>query len=471
MHMAKRSEPVEAPPPGMVNNGTGHVTGRISHRLNTGLERVLPEQRLFLRSDTETRFVRLRPMTQALILTGSTLVVAWTIFATAILLVGALSAGDAHQQAMREQANYEARLNALSHQRDARAEEAASAQARFNTALSQVSAMQSELLASEDHRHELETGIEVIQKTLRRTIKERDEARAETLQLRAQLAHATGADHTVAGRARDVAATLDFLSAELTDTAAARDAAATKAAVADAAASRAELDTKLIEQRNSLIFSKLEQAVSTSMAPLDKMFHSVGLDPKKVIAEIRSGYASGEGGPLTPIAYPATSQQGALDVKRANRILDSLRKMNDYRLAEERIPLGLPLKTRFRYSSPFGWRKNPFNGKPDFHPGQDLAGAYGSPIYATGGGIVIHAGWNGGYGREVMIQHAFGIKSLYGHMSQIRVHVGQRVSRGQRIGDMGSSGRSTGPHVHYEIRVGNKPVNPRPYIKAATHVF
>ncbi|WP_127900803.1 DUF5930 domain-containing protein [Solirhodobacter olei] len=447
------------------------MVGRISHRLGTALDRVLPEQRLFLRSDTETRFVRLRPSTQAFVLTGAALLVCWTIFATAVVLVGALSAGDARHQAMLEQANYETRLNTLAHQRDTRAEEASSAQARFNTALSQVSQMQSQLLGSEDHRRELETGIEVIQKTLRRTIKERDDARDAVTQLKAQLAHATGADRTVAGRAKDVGSTLDVLSAQLSDTAAARDAAIAKAAVANAQADKARLDTRLIQQRNALIFSKLERAVATSMAPLDKIFRSVGLDPKKVIAEIRSGYAAGQGGPLTPIAQPGKDQQGALDIDRANRVLDGLRKVNDYRLAALRIPLGLPLRTAFHYSSPFGYRKDPFTGKGSVHPGQDLAGAYGSPIYTSADGVVIHAGWDGGYGREVLIRHAFGIETLYGHMSQIRVSVGQRVSRGQRIGDMGSSGRSTGPHVHYEIRVGNKPVNPTPYIKAGSYVF
>ena len=103
--------------------------------------------------------------------------------------------------------------------------------------------------------------------------------------------------------------------------------------------------------------------------------------------------------------------------------------------------------------------------------GQDMGGAYGSPVYSTADGIVVTAGWDGGYGREVKVQNAFGIETLYGHLSQIRVQPGQRVSRGDRIGDMGSTGRSTGTHLHYEIRVGGKAVNPMTYIKAATNVF
>ena len=122
------------------------MTGRLLHRLNAALARVLPEQRLFLRSDRETRFVRLRPLTQALMLGISALVIGWTLVATAILFVESMASGDAREQAMLEQSNYEQRLNGLADARDARAAEAASAQARFNTALDQVSQMQTALL-------------------------------------------------------------------------------------------------------------------------------------------------------------------------------------------------------------------------------------------------------------------------------------------------------------------------------------
>ena len=86
-------------------------------------------------------------------------------------------------------------------------------------------------------------------------------------------------------------------------------------------------------------------------------------------------------------------------------------------------------------------------------------------------GVVIHADWQSGYGRLVKIQHEFGIETRYAHMSRIAVKKGQRVSRGERIGDMGNSGRSTGPHLHYEVRVGGKAVNPMTYIKAGRDVF
>jgi murein DD-endopeptidase MepM/ murein hydrolase activator NlpD len=105
------------------------------------------------------------------------------------------------------------------------------------------------------------------------------------------------------------------------------------------------------------------------------------------------------------------------------------------------------------------------------HNGTDFAGPHGTPIYSTADGVVKKASWQSGYGRMVTIQHEFGIETRYAHLSKIRVKPGQRVSRGERIGDMGNTGRSTGTHLHYEVRVGGRPVNPMTYIKAARNVF
>ena len=105
------------------------------------------------------------------------------------------------------------------------------------------------------------------------------------------------------------------------------------------------------------------------------------------------------------------------------------------------------------------------------HRGTDFAAKHGTPIYSTGEGVVVHAGWGSGYGRLVKIKHEFGFETRYAHLSRIRVKVGQKVSRGQRIGDMGNTGRSTGTHLHYEVRINGKDLNPMTYIKAAKDVF
>lgn len=113
-------------------------------------------------------------------------------------------------------------------------------------------------------------------------------------------------------------------------------------------------------------------------------------------------------------------------------------------------------------TSPFGWRSNPFGGGPEFHQGLDIAAPMGTAVTAAAGGTVIMAQWYGGYGNYVLIDNGGGYSTGYGHLSAIYVSAGQVVARGQAIGAVGSTGQSTGPHLHFEIRIAGKPVDPAP---------
>ncbi|HEX8283302.1 MAG TPA: M23 family metallopeptidase [Pyrinomonadaceae bacterium] len=113
----------------------------------------------------------------------------------------------------------------------------------------------------------------------------------------------------------------------------------------------------------------------------------------------------------------------------------------------------------------FGVRGNPFGGGgAEFHPGQDIAAPRGTPVLAPAEGKVVEAGWKNGYGQTVVIDHANGLTTRYGHLSKIEVVSGQEVKRGDQLGQVGSTGRSTGPHLHYEVRIGELPVSPRHYL-------
>ena len=443
---------------------------RLSHRIETALTPWFPEQRLFLKSDTTTRFVRLRPLTQAVSLAVGSLAVGWFILASAILLMDFINAGSSRDQVLRQSSLFEQRLNDLSNDRDLRVAEAASAQQRFNIALRQVSAMQERLLASETRLRELETGVDVIQATLRRTIQERDNARVELAQATAALNQKPGSTPTEVNSAHDVAATLGLMASALTETAKDRDAQVNRVAAEQAKTAAVAQQKAQLESRNAIIFGKLEDALTISVEPLNKMFETVGLNPDDLIATVRSGY-SGQGGPLSPLSLSSLNGASGADEQRVNAILQGLDTLNVYRIAAYKVPLDLPVHTRFRLTSGFGGRNDPINGSARMHEGQDMAGDYGTSIYATADGTVTYAGWENGYGRLIKIRHIHGIETRYGHLSQIDVTVGQKISRGEKIGDMGNSGRSTGTHLHYEVRLSGKPVNPMTFIKAARDVF
>ena len=134
------------------------------------------------------------------------------------------------------------------------------------------------------------------------------------------------------------------------------------------------------------------------------------------------------------------------------------------------VPSDKPVKTA-AFTSGYGVRSDPFQGRAAMHAGIDLSGPAGTPIYATADGTVSDAGWNsGGYGNLIKIDHGRGIETRYGHLSKIGVFPGQRVKRGDVIGRMGSTGRSTGNHLHYEVRIEGRAVNPIPFMKSTDYL-
>jgi len=441
----------------------------LTEHVNTALGRHIGEKRLFLRSGEETRFIRLTPLAQLVGAGGSALVLGWTIVITAIFLMDSIGAGSLREQAKREQMLYETRLNDMAAERDARAQEALQAQERFALALEKVSEMQSALLASEERRKEMETGINVIQATLRRTIGERDAARRELAEL--IMAIETPGENGSGPSAEDMQDALVFLVAALKETAEQRDEIAVAAQQARREVEHLALEQRLAEERNGRVFARLEEAVSVSMMPLERMFRDAGISPERVLNEVRNAHAGPEDR-LRPIAI---STRGSLEAdpleERANEILSGLDRINLFRIGAERAPFARPTAANVRFTSGFGTRRDPKTGRTRMHNGLDFAGPRGTPILATSEGVVTHAGWKGGYGNTVVIRHAFGIETLYAHLSQIDVREGQRVSRGQRIGGMGTTGRSTGVHLHYEVHIGGSPVDPMRWIRAARHVF
>lgn len=434
---------------------------RLAHHVSSTLERWLPEQRLFLKSDKVTRFVRLRPVTQLAALGGTALIFGWAIIASAILIIDAISAGSSRDQAQQAQTAFEQRLNDLSAERDARAAEALAAQNRFAVALDQVSRMQSQLLAAQERSRELETGLGAVQTSLHKAISDRDTARD-------MAAAVTGADGKAVpeqARSAEFSAALDILAGELKSASSARRDAEDAAEQARLAAESVAIERDQIIARNDEIFEQLEDAVSVSLKPLDRVFRSVGMDPDAVLRTVRKGY-SGQGGPLTPIAYSSHGNAAISESEaKANEVLISLDKLNTYRIALEKMPLAMPVKSAYRFTSPFGRRWG------RMHEGIDMAAPVGTPIFTTGDGVVTFAGWQRGYGNVIKIRHELGTETRYGHLSRIRVRQGQRVSQGERIGDMGNTGRSTGSHLHYEVRVNGRAVNPMSFIKAAQNVF
>ncbi len=145
----------------------------------------------------------------------------------------------------------------------------------------------------------------------------------------------------------------------------------------------------------------------------------------------------------------------------------ALGMLSDPRLQGTVLPSLWPV--RGQITAGFGQRMDPFSGESANHRGLDISAPAGSPVEATADGIVLHASRDGGYGNEILIDHGYGFTTRYGHLSRINVVVGQEVKRGQAIGLVGMTGKSTGPHLHYEVLIHESPVNPVKYLRAHTY--
>ncbi|NIJ15085.1 murein DD-endopeptidase MepM/ murein hydrolase activator NlpD [Sphingobium vermicomposti] len=156
------------------------------------------------------------------------------------------------------------------------------------------------------------------------------------------------------------------------------------------------------------------------------------------------------------------SPLGPADIGFSN-LFSSLQRLDGEAKQANYIPSGRPVE-KLSLTSNFGARSDPFNGRTRMHKGVDIPGPVGTPIYATADGIVSRAGWASGYGNLVQISHGSGMETRYGHMSKLIVAANSYVRRGQLIGLMGSTGRSTGSHLHYEVRVDGQAVNPIPFV-------
>ncbi len=227
------------------------------------------------------------------------------------------------------------------------------------------------------------------------------------------------------------------------------------------------LETRVRELKttNETIIHTVREKANGKIADLEDVIRKTGLDPKQLQnkeASLPEAKAKGEGGPFI-----------AADLSQSAEIPSDLFAPLDRLAALDRIVDKLPLAMPVRGASPnslFGRRIDPFNGRLAFHAGVDLVGPPGAKVQATNAGQVTSAGWNGAYGNTVDINHGYGIVTRYGHLSEIRVREGEQVAKGHVIGIQGSTGRSTGAHVHYEVRYNDRPLNPLNFLQAQHYV-
>ncbi|WP_033920817.1 M23 family metallopeptidase [Sphingomonas sp. 37zxx] len=194
----------------------------------------------------------------------------------------------------------------------------------------------------------------------------------------------------------------------------------------------------------------------------EKHLRRLGLRPERILS--KAGLAMG--GPFEPLDREAETAVEPNADAQFRSLFQSWKKLDTLEQAVIAIPSLQPVEN-LTLTSSFGIRSDPFRGTAVMHAGLDIPGPVGTPVYATADGVVSRSKRVGAYGNLVEINHGKGIQTRYGHLSRLIVSDNTRVKRGQLIGLMGSTGRSTGSHLHYEVRIDGRPVNPMPYMQSA----
>jgi murein DD-endopeptidase MepM/ murein hydrolase activator NlpD len=224
---------------------------------------------------------------------------------------------------------------------------------------------------------------------------------------------------------------------------------------------RIEASLDRVDRREGALLAQLQARYEGKARKMQSVLAQLGL-------KLNANPPPGMGGPFVPVALPSESQSFERALTRVNIARAYADKLSATLVS---VPVREPVTGEIDFSSPYGVRVDPFLHVPAMHTGIDFRGTYGEPAHATAAGTVTSAGWNGGYGQMVEIDHGNGLATRYGHLSEIDVRVGQSVRIGQVVGRIGSTGRSTGPHLHYETRVDGEAVDPQKFLKAGATLF
>lgn len=375
-------------------------------RLRRSLVELFPERHLYVRSGGEMKGYVLTPKSQMLVAAGVSAAALWMGVCSAAMLVNMLSAGSTDREIARTQAKYERWI--------------ADRQARLNSAVAQLNAgggANSTLAADIEKRH------------------------AALAMLLTDMKGAPGAAAALTPVINKVTTSGDQNPAHIV-------------------AAVSESQDQLLDAADSFAKSRADR--------LRLAFRLAGLTPS---AYMPKGGALG--GPLIESKDPR-ALAAVLDVDEgfADRIQHAASDMSEAHALEQAahdLPFAKPTPEAERSSS-FGVRVDPFTGRPAFHSGQDFSGSRMEAIHATAPGVVSFTGVRSGYGNTVEVDHGRGLKTRYAHLAVISVAVGQQVAVGQRLGGMGSTGRSTGTHLHYEVWLNGRAMNPERFLKAGDYV-
>jgi len=469
------------------------MAGTFAERVWTWLHETFPERQLYIRSDGRVQFFTLSPIFQAM-LAGLTLIfLGWVAFATVNVIFKdrIIAAKDHRTQQL--QAAYESRIADLQISYDEVNTALVTAEDRFKFAADELQAKQNTIIGVLNRKQQVDA-------TLYKQNDIADAANADkpgvgdgvvdvatppsALQNSAGTSDITVDPKPVKPQPRGAkpthASLLDFrgavgrLAGALFGRPAPQDIAPEVIArhpVLRQLAAQTER-VKRLGTSQTMLMARTQNEVEQGVKDIRTVLKRTGINPDQFAQRVAStqGGVGGPEIPLSSVRLEGISDQAFQDAYLKTSAV--LEQMNELLTGMKHVPLTTPVSgPSFERTSGFGARVDPFTGRYAFHPGVDFAGPTGAVVHATAPGTVVWADVRGSYGKMVEVNHGYGIHTRYAHLSSILVHVGAKVGEGAPVGKLGSTGRSTGPHVHYEIWYDDVVRNPRNFIEAGRHVL
>ena len=401
-------------------------------RARAFFDRVFPERQIYHRSGGTVRYVSLSPGKQALLAMGAIGLAGWCVYATANTLLEGPQATASNAEIERERAKYDRWLN------ESRAQAAAS-QAQLEERTRQFDQATAEF----ESRHEV---------------------------LRSLLEYAGGTTMQLAASRPIERDGARIIMAASIDEAEPRQSRAITSEPYQVTTVGFRARGERLEADQERTLAELEDSVAERSEQVRGVLRLTGVPMTNLTGPDADAAA---GGPLVPQDFVAYLRDSGLNPAFSHRVAQVAARIGESRRLTNiagSTPLAAPVAVDYRETSGYGQRIDPFTGRPAFHSGLDMAAFERAPVVATSPGVVSFAGTRSGYGYTVEIDHGHGFKTRYGHLRDIQVQRGDRVAIGQRIGSMGSTGRSTATHLHYEVWFRGRAVDPVNFLRAGRHV-
>lgn len=434
---------------------------RKSGRLRRIISRLFKERQIYHRSDGVVHFISMSTKTQIALAAVACCALLWVAYASVNVVFKEQIIVAKERDARIMETNFAKQLHKQQRAYDDVSSLNVIMQQEFDATMAEISARHQTLKSMVERKSAIDQSIDTLSQGL------------------SQAGAPNGAKPTNGNRVMiDVApgeptprqSRLSVLRREAVDEIAREHAQVPAGSLASGAIQKMEASAADLYVEQMLLLASLEDRATRELDELRLVLAATGLSIDDVIPPAKiSNMLLAQGGPYINMSNLSDASSAFFrHANRAGLLVDELSVVED---AVTRIPLSSPLLVSRRFTSGYGVRRDPITGRNANHFGVDFAAAWASPIVATASGVVRYAGARNGFGRVVEIDHGNGFMTRYAHMHRITVKAGQKVAMHDKIGELGSSGRSTGPHIHYEIIYRGKPKNPRRFIEAGRYVF